>query len=387
MKVSVTQLRLLMIVVNIGLAVWLLAYYVQKVWVPEDRSELDDVEIRKLVEYRPDPSETGRTVASASGRMASVSNGLQPPKPRAPVDSSETEVEPEPDDEPDPGEIVEGGPLSKEWEYVWILYNEEDPLSSRVKLRKKQDAGTSAGSAAARRATITRRRVTASRSTRTSALRRTTSRTRRPANEEILLVVKDRFYKDETLGVEFYIDSADVEKLVYRMPDSIDKVYSLKRVAYTRYEREDEKRLEPEPEEEASGEDGDEKKKFFRLRPRDFEDKREDDYRRLVGGERTAGVLEASSPRRTAPQPATSRRVPTRRTWTTTPPRVPTRTTGTTTKRTADTKDEAESAGKSGPITDPEERRKAMEQLKETTSKIPPEAREKINEALRGPRR
>ncbi|MBN1441426.1 MAG: hypothetical protein JXA90_01905, partial [Planctomycetes bacterium] len=235
MKVSVTHLRIGMILANLGLAAILVVHYVRSVWKPTESTGWSGVTIRAPGEFEPKADDRAAARGSTAARMASIAPYLEPQKPTvidplqtaAAEDATEGEVESE--------EVREGGPLAENWEYVWLLNFRDSPLDSRVKLRRKAPE-TRTSSVPGRPQTAIRpgRSITSTRRFPTSAARRTVQ-----PGQEILLKVRERYYKDENLQVDFWIDSADEEKMVYWEPDKPGKFYELKRVASTQYERED----------------------------------------------------------------------------------------------------------------------------------------------------
>ena len=113
----------------------------------------------------------------------------------------------------------------------WLIRNDyfkDNPLDSRVKLRRKAPETTSTSRLSGRPQTTIRpgRAIASTRRFPTSVARRAVQ-----PGQEILLKVRERYYKDENLEVDFYIDSADEEKLVYWEPGKPGKYYELKRVA------------------------------------------------------------------------------------------------------------------------------------------------------------
>lgn len=229
------------------------------------RNGLDDVRVRE--------SRVG------SRALITVATRLQPVRLQPSESSSEsvaTDVE-----EEDEGEVADGGPLAEDWEYAGGVFFARDPSRSRVWLRKKQDS----------RALRSRSR---SRTRRSSRARRARSRRRltrrRGKDETISFYAAQKVFKDEELELQFLIRSVDWEKLVYSLPKAPRNEYVLERAEDSPYAFTEEKRLapfaeeeeRPEPEEEETEENEEEDEKHFRIRARDYVDRVEEDYQRLL---------------------------------------------------------------------------------------------------------
>lgn len=164
-----------------------------------------------LSRYRPDPDRTSQ--ARRVGDMTAVAARLQPPRPR-PVSALDAGESPVPPPAPEPEPAVAGGPLAESWEYISCFHRPDHPRRSRGVIRRKADAKrTSAGSS--RRIVRRTSRTTTRRTTSSRSSRRTTSRRSRSAGTTVSFRVGERHILREDLELDFWVESADPERLVY----------------------------------------------------------------------------------------------------------------------------------------------------------------------------
>ena len=312
MKVNVNTIRILFILVNLGVTTFIVVGYLEGLGVVggADASGSfpgsSDGGLKSPAAFVYAESDYVQP-ESRESRLRSAASWLMPerPAPPVPVDSgpketAEAEVE---EPETEPGKPIEGGPLQKEnWQYVHGIIFPENPLKSWIRLEKKDENKSPTTSSSSSR--FSRSRTSSSRS---STLRRSSSSSKiRSSSSEntITLVLEKRWFKDEDKGLEFYVHSVAEDKIIY-WTDNPKRMYSLPRVSESYYievtrgetlapKKEEE---EGEGEEEEGETKEDKEKKFFQRYPLGTrpQDKREEDYRKRLAGEETAGFLKPTN--------------------------------------------------------------------------------------------
>ena len=307
MKLNVNTVRILLMGVNLGVTVFIVTGYLGGMGMPsissmfsagsDEEVASDSVELKRPDDFKYNDTEFGQSERAEKKILASA--GWLMPKPPAPpvvavepTDPAEEEEEEEP--ETKDGEPIEGGPLQKDnWNYVHGIIFSETPLKSWIRLEKKDEQKTSSLPSPSR---YSRGRSSSSRSS--SSIRRSSSsskvRSASSANT-ITLTLEDRWFVDEEKGLDFKVHYVDADKIIY-WTDNPNRKYSLARVSesYFLEETREERRLAPKKDEEEEGEEAEEEKKFFKRFPKGTRplEKREEDYRKLLAGQETAGFLE-----------------------------------------------------------------------------------------------
>ena len=398
MRISVLHIRVLMIVVNLGIAVGIGMFYANRLMRNDEDSPANTTKIINPAAFK-DMVGVRVPANQEQNQMQAAAIRLDPAKPKPPpppdiATGDEEEEEELPGDE----EATEEGPLGETWEYVWCVLDKHNPLNTIVKLKKKEDDSSSSSRSRAARATRSR----FSRTSRTSTSR-ATSRTRGrrvpvKTDDTLFISVRQRWYKDEDQELDFFLVSANTERFVYGIEERTGqplKLYALPRKQPTAYytQAPEERRLEPpeDPNAEDDGaEDEEEKEVNFRLVQRNFEDLREDDFRKKLQGRRGSGTLTGGRRRKigqgagaAAAEPKkTTRTVAPGAAKTNEPAQAPVKTNPNGGAASEPAPAGNGSAG-GGPITDPKKRAEAMKQLQEGIKDIPAEAKAEIEKALR----
>ncbi len=285
MKISVKNLRIAMIVLNLVFALGFAIHYgygmaPEKVaeWVPflSGESVTEVVQLRDPKSFQYREGQGGRVKEDPGSQVRVVGLYLQPVKPLPPpppVDPtiSDTVDDPDPEDEGP----VEGGPLARDnWEYVQAIIFPENPKLSRVTIAKKPGETTTSSSRYRSRYSQSSRRTTSK------------SRSRAPA-ETLLINVSDRHFIDEEKDLDFWIDSVDIDRLVYWIDDP-KKMYALPFTmdSWWREKGREDGTLGPRPEEdsEEDGEGEKKEKKHFEVVPANYEDLRDQEYEEIKKG-------------------------------------------------------------------------------------------------------
>ena len=236
---------------------------------------------------------------------------------------------------------------------------------------------------------------------------RSRNRNRLSQSPQIPFPVGDRWIQSEEHDLDFKVERADAEALVYWIDDP-KTMYALRHEPQSPYFKR--RKLEPEKDSDAEDkdEDDEEKKEMFIVVPvgDKFESEREKDFRRLATGQPTKNIIRpvqksAAAPtkrRVTTTRPAkrvTTTRPTTRSTASprssagekrTRPPNVtrkpsvsPPATLDTNTRGTQGAQGTAPEAGTSTAPT-----REGVQQLREATENLRPEDRQRIEDALSG---
>lgn len=409
MRVPIVYLRILMILVNFGLAGVLAWSFGNELWGPDasDRSAIqirDPREFGKVREVRQQTTDEGALMTAAANRLLPP-----PPKAAVPVPTPTTEEVTDPEPPPD-DDNISTGPLEEEWEYVGGFIADKNPLETIVMLRKKSESPKTGASSSRLN------RIRSSRTVRTSSAARRLARTRgraTPGQDDVIFFrVRDRRYTDEEQGLDFYIHSADQKRFVYWVKEGgrNSPFYKLARTSDSHYiTRREQTRLptnlEPEPSEDENPEGkDDEKEKHFEIVPANHENLVEKDYQQLVAGAMPSKELRGVKSRKRGPMtPAAAttgqqgigqapgvraRPVPSPTTETTPAAPDATAAEGAAAPETPATTEAgatpAPVEAPSGPVTDPEERARQLQELRETVRELPPDAQEQLQEALQG---
>ncbi len=290
MRISVTQLRSLILAINLVLAGGLVykalaAYDVIDLVFREDvsvESHPAKVELRTFG-YKPDVYGSGPDPASAVIR---VSSDLQPQKAElpAPAATPVTEMAEEEDEGPSTPEELPEGPLAKEWEYVYyIAWQGESGLRNFAQIRKKKDEKPKRSSS---------RKITSGRNRPTSSRVRAASSRYKKKQESLSFLVSDREIENEDYDLHFWVHSADKDRLVYWMPGRPSKRYALMYKHEGTYLAQGPMRTElrPEDDEEEKDDDDDDddekQKRFFYIIHEDAnpDEAREKRYEDIIAG-------------------------------------------------------------------------------------------------------
>jgi hypothetical protein len=235
---------------------------------------------------------------STPNLLVRVATDLQPKEP-PPVPTKDESAESETEDtvaEPTGPEEFAPGPLDEAgWQYVGYMLR-PDPLKSLVVLKKGEDVpstvirgSTTLGRGSSR--LTTRRPPIRGRTTNRPGVR---SPLRTQARDRVSFLVGDRVFQDETLELDFMIHSADENRFVYWEPGKPGTFYALTYQQRSTYFKSPEKGLRPPPEPEEEGEDAaEEEKKMFVRVPREFEDRREEEYEQMLEGGAPGAAMQA----------------------------------------------------------------------------------------------
>lgn len=288
MRISVTQLRVLLLVVNVVLAGGLLykalaAHNVIALFQGgvESESHPAAVELSRFV-YVPDEGLTGRQDPTA--QVMRVSSDLQPVKPEPPKPVGEPELTEKGEEGTDAAseEELPEGPLAEEWEYVYYIAWQGDDSGVRnfAQLRKKE--AEKATNRFSSRNTTSRLRTSR---TRTRVSTRSTRRTAKKP-DTVSFLVSDRHIQNEEFDLDFWVHSADHEKLVYWMPGRPSKRYALPYTHEGSYLAQGPMRRELRPEEDEEKDEEKEDKKHFYIIQREAnpEEAREKRYEEIITG-------------------------------------------------------------------------------------------------------
>jgi len=381
LKLSIGHLRIAMIAVNAGLALGLVGHFVNLLWYqpPSAAAGIKLVPLEVFKEQRKVP--TGK---NSMTRVTAAGTWLNPIAPvKDPIDVEEEDEEPiKSDDELEAEEqIAKFGPLAENWEYVWCIFVKEDPLKTRVILRKKE-AKKKARTPPKRGARAGRASRGRNRSVK-KPKRRVTPRAK--PGSAISFTIDKRRYEDEEAELDFYMVAADMQKFVYAIqetPGQPLKKYALERVASTQYEEMGKTKdlwvLAPPKEDDGEeGKDKDEEEKppkNFLIVPDDQEDRREAQFNDiLIGKKSSAGDLKGvkSKPIATAGRRTSRKKAPAAK----------------VNKSPAAKPPKKKSSAKTGRITDPEAKKKALNELGEALKDIPDAEKKKIQDALMNPKK
>ena len=286
MRISVTQLRSLILAINLVLAGGLVykalaAYDVIALAFGEVIVESHPARV-DLKKFRYTPGDYGRGPDPTS-RVIRVSSDLQPQKAALPTADATTvadEAEDEDDETSTPEELPDG-PLAEEWEYVYyIAWQGDSGVRNFAQIRKKKDEKAKSSKFRSSRSITTRTRTATSRS-------RAKSSRYKKKQDSLSFLVSDREIENEEFELHFWVHSADKDRLVYWMPGRPSKRYALPYQHEGSYLAQGPMRTELRPEDDEEEEDDDEKKKkFFYIIHEDAnpEEAREQRYEDIIAG-------------------------------------------------------------------------------------------------------
>lgn len=313
MRISVNQLRVLLLIVNLVLAGSLVykalgAYKVTDVLLGSDAPSESHPQAVRLEKFKYVEEKFTRT--NPTSAVVSAATDLQPQKPPPPELKKPALDVTDGEDGTDEVKIADlpEGPLAKDWEYVHYILRHDDPTKTQARVRKKSDdkKGT------ARRTGTFPRPTTSTRSSRTRSTRSSLSKSRyrKKKVDSVSFLVSDREIDNEDLEVHFWVHSADQEKLVYWMPGKPDKLYALPFKPEGSYLRLGpmRKELRPEEDEDEDEEDEEEKKNFYIIRTdANPEAAREQRYREILAEETSESKFDpAAGKTRKSGQPGKS---------------------------------------------------------------------------------
>ena len=285
MKMSVTQLRVLVLVLNILVAAGVpaFAYY----GYTRGGSIKEKAKIEELSKFLPG-REAG-TMPNSAGRVAIVATWLQPRPPAAIGDLPPKEKDGTPGAEattvPRGPDGLEAGPLAEQgWEYHFYLLR-SNPLHNYVILKKKDAANPliPAGTLSSASKTGQRIRPPARGNLRGKG---TGNIKVQGPSDQISFHIEKREFKDDELGLHFMIHSSDRNQFVYWMSAEPKKRYALPFTHESQYDKNPSDGLRP-PEKSADEktlEDGVKKVNPFIYRTPDWESQREKDYQDALDG-------------------------------------------------------------------------------------------------------
>jgi hypothetical protein len=296
MRLKVHQLRIALIVANLILAGSAAAYAFTKyknLTVKPESVKIINPKDLVIKEKELQPSDP-------TGPLRGTPDHLIPRKPPEVTDQPPVDPTKDPDNPVDGPNVVElgPGPLGEHWEYAFYILCEGDPMNSVISLRKKDAAGAQPGAAAAASKQGGVRPRSQLRPQRVNLSQRKPAGGLQPAGDSLTFTVGQRLYKNDSVDppVEFYIHEADRQKFVYWVPaDGPQKKYALPRESHSLIYMEPELGLRPQPPPEGTEEEG-KAKRFFIERPAGWEDKREDEYLRMLNGEPAGPNIKLTGP-------------------------------------------------------------------------------------------
>ena len=368
MRLTVTQLRIVLLVTNLLLAAGVFGYAGYSYLSLANRKE--DFRAADASKFAFTDKDAGLQQQRSASQLEVVAQWAQPTQAKAAVVGGEGEQKKDTTQKPTDAKIAEGeyppGPLGEPpqgqdaWEYVCFFLNYSDPLQSLVILQKKAPAPVAAPGAGGAGQTGYRR---------TQPPRRPPLAGNRPAgarpgqpSDRISFPVGKRQYINQELSLNFMIHSADENLFVYWMPDEKPrKLYALKYVPPSEYYRAPEEGLRPPPEEVAAkeGVSGEEKKlQPFIVFPRELnpDASREKEYQSIFEGGRVGPVLEIEAKAAGSGDSASA-----------------------TASGTGSPSGPAMPPGATQP---PKSREEQLQELRKTLKEIPPEARAEVEKAF-----
>ncbi len=292
MRLSVTQIRILILAGNLLLGLGVPGYAAYRYWHLGNQPEGPAV-VTDLARFQPRDEGPGPAVPDSRGKLLVVSTWLQPKLP-PPPDQTPTADKPGDQKPADggaekPGESsLEPGKLGEDgWTYYPAITG-SDPMRNYVILRKKEPVNPTilppgGGPGSART------------SSRTRPTPRLPTRSTRPGkiaaqqpSDRIDFHVSDRRYTNEELGLDFMIHSADEKQFVYWLPDNPKKKFALKYETESAYLQDPDDGLRPKPKtpEELAAEGPPEakKKKLIVRSSKQFDSVREKEYQEMLQG-------------------------------------------------------------------------------------------------------
>ena len=220
MKLSVTQVRVIVIVTNLALTLAVGGHAAYRFFNPDYASDQDTAHkknVRRLMNLKGSfKRRTQERPSNEIMKVRGVGDAIDPAAPPPPEEIAEGEL-PGEEEAPAEGEVEEGGPLDDLWEYVTPLIFAPGSNQNRAVLRKKGSV----------RKTPARRRSTA-RNNRSKTKKKNPRVTRRGANTHKTLKLFQKWVVDEEKGPTVWAVSITPEEFIYEVEGTWRK-YSLKR--------------------------------------------------------------------------------------------------------------------------------------------------------------
>ena len=281
LKLGATQLRVLLVSVNVLLACGLVG---AGAWSMLQKRTTSQVDVRPRSDFAPKKIPVSKKTGASL--IVSVSDQLrpqkkQPPAPPPKKDENEDEGEDELVNEP-----TEGGPLAETWKYAFYIVDHDDPLSTHITLRKIEPKGKTGAKSRSRRRTATPRRGGRSSSRSRSGARSKRGVASKP-EDIITFYLYERKFRVPNEEEDYYVDSPDQTRFVYwAAKEGPEQLYALVYKEPTIYGEDPEKGLRPGEDEDDKDKDEDEEEevKFFVNRPTDYERDFEDEYFQIRSG-------------------------------------------------------------------------------------------------------
>lgn len=235
MKASATQLRVLLLIVNILLGLGVPAYAAYRYFGVKETGRPQGVPLVKpeLLRYDPGRDTSKAEVDQLQGVATRLTPKPPPPPPTGPTGPEKQDPTPTPPTGPD--ELPTGILTDLGYVYASFLLRRDNPLKSLVILRKKDSLPGGPGGPAAGSSRVNPRiRAAAPR----TAAGRTGSKVVKAAqpDDQISFTVEKRYFKNEELGIEIFIHSADEKQLIYWTPKEWNEGGQPKQLFSLKYE-------------------------------------------------------------------------------------------------------------------------------------------------------
>jgi hypothetical protein len=292
LRFNATQLRILVLVVNLLMALGVPSFALYGFFGSSHSESVEIVDVEKL-KMRKEEVTVG---PSAVQRISIVPNWLIQKVESGPIDKATVVGTGKPPEQPTKEDgALDPGPLGESWDYVFYILR-GDPLDNLVTLKKK-DPNAAPGGAPGSGPGSTRSNTRLSTRTPIRTSKVGTARKIGPAqpSDRISFLVSDRRYKNDDLALNFYIHSADEKEFVYWVEETgPNKKFSLKFVKPGSYLAGPEEGLRPLPVEKP--EDGsltpeESVEKHFRKVPINYESQKEKEYDEMLKGAKAGPVL------------------------------------------------------------------------------------------------
>ena len=383
---SVTQLRLIIVAANLVLTVTLVLKAIDSYgffgWGANDEPEEKNPKRIELAKFEYRNQDFSPTKKSGAVEIAMAAGKLQATKPKVLTPSTpETVDTPSADDSGEKQVAYDGGPLEeKGWEYTNYIFWPQKPLETLVYLTKKEEKKSPRNSRRNIRTSGSRGRPTRTtrRNTRTGRNKRSASTRRRQTTPTISSTVGDRWVISEEHDLEFFIDSADREKLVYWMEGSPGELYALKYKASPGWLSEEDRTKIKAPKSEDDESEKEEKKKHF-FRSGYLDGDREADYRKMRLGKEVSGSFTPRNTRSASKRTSRPSKKPVRR-----PISKPMTARQVAAERAKAAKAATSGVGASRHSVPPKVTKEQTEELQKVIEGIPAEDKKKLQEALNG---
>ena len=295
MRVTATQLRILILVVNLLLALGVPSFALYGFFFssashsePVEIVDVEKLRMRKDEEKPPGPNSPTRIAIVGTWLNQKTKEIIEGPGPAgvAKIDESTQGKEAK------SGGALEPGPLGESWDYAFFILR-SDPLDNLVTLKKK-DPNAASPSPGAPGSTRSSTRIRTATPVRTKVGGPRKIGVGQPS-DRITFLIRERLYKNDDLGVNFFIHSADANQFVYWMEDTgPNRKFALKYFRESIFLTDPEPGLRPPA--EKPPEDGSEpvpEKKHFRPVPITYESQIENEYQDLLKGGKVGPVLQS----------------------------------------------------------------------------------------------